>query len=155
MRVGIGYDVHRLVNGEKLILGGVNIDHALGLKGHSDADVLVHAIMDAILGAIGAGDIGKHFPDSDSTYKDISSLRLLKKVQELLLEQDYEVNNLDATIIAQEPKLAPYLAQMKEKIANVLNISIIRINLKATTTEGLGFTGNKEGIAVQAIVSVE
>ncbi|MGM0470757.1 MAG: 2-C-methyl-D-erythritol 2,4-cyclodiphosphate synthase [Bacillota bacterium] len=155
MRVGIGYDVHRLAAGEELILGGVKINHQLGLEGHSDADVLVHAIMDSLLGAVGAGDIGQHFPDSDETYENISSLQLLTEVVTILKDRGYQVNNLDATVIAQAPKVAPYLEEMKEKIANLLGISLTAINLKATTTEKLGFIGAKEGIAAQAIASVE
>ncbi|MBM7624983.1 2-C-methyl-D-erythritol 2,4-cyclodiphosphate synthase [Sporohalobacter salinus] len=155
MRVGIGYDVHRLVSGEELILGGVKIDFNSGLKGHSDADVLLHAVMDALLGAMGAGDIGKHFPDSDLAYKGISSLELLLEVNSLLKDNEYSIINLDATIIAQKPRLAPYLDKMKEKIAEILNLSLFQLNLKATTTEGLGYIGNEKGIAAQAIVSLE
>jgi 2-C-methyl-D-erythritol 2,4-cyclodiphosphate synthase len=155
MRVGIGYDVHRLVKGESLILGGVKIDYELGLKGHSDADVLTHAIMDALLGAMSAGDIGKYFPDSDPAYKDISSLKLLEEVKNLLLESNYEISNLDATVIAQEPKLASYIPQMIENIAEILQISSTQVNIKATTTEKLGFVGKKKGIAVQAISNLE
>jgi len=154
MKVGIGYDVHRLVGDEELILGGVKIDYDLGLKGHSDADVLLHAIMDSILGAIGAGDIGKHFPDSNSDYKGISSLKLLEKVNDLLTKDNYQVNNLDTIIIAQEPKMAPYLSQMKNNIAEIIAIPLSQINIKATTTEQLGFVGRREGIAAQSIASI-
>lgn len=155
MRVGIGYDVHQLVDDEELILGGIEIDYSSGLQGHSDADVLLHAVMDALLGAISAGDIGKQFPDSDSAYKGISSLKLLAKVNSLLQDRKYSIINLDATIIAQKPKVAPYLEKMKQNIAKELNISLTQLNLKATTTEGLGYIGNEEGIAAQAIVSLE
>ncbi|ADL11688.1 2-C-methyl-D-erythritol 2,4-cyclodiphosphate synthase [Acetohalobium arabaticum] len=155
MRVGIGYDVHQLISGEDLILGGIKIDHSSGLKGHSDADVLLHAVMDAMLGAIGAGDIGKHFPDSDPAYEGISSLKLLSEVNSLLTKQGYSIINIDVTIIAQKPKLASYLEKMEKRIAEVLDISLTKINLKATTTEGLGYIGNEAGIAAQAIVSLE
>lgn len=155
MRVGIGYDVHQLISGEDLILGGVEIDHSSGLKGHSDADVLLHAVMDAMLGAIGAGDIGKHFPDSDPAYDGISSLKLLSEVNSLLTKQGYSIINIDATIIAQKPRLASYLEKMEDRITGVLDISLTKINLKATTTEGLGYIGNEAGIAAQAIVSLK
>ena len=155
MRVGIGYDVHRLVEEEELVLGGVRIDFSLGLKGHSDADVLVHAVMDALLGAGGAGDIGKHFPDSDPQYKGISSLKLLEEVQLFLEAEGYVVNNIDATIIAQKPKLSAFIEQMEENIAQILSIAGGKVNIKATTTEGLGFVGRKQGIAAQAIVSIK
>jgi len=155
MRVGLGYDVHQLVSSRKLILGGVEIPHTHGLLGHSDADVLLHAIKDALLGAVALGDIGKHFPDTDPQYKGISSLLLLAKVKELLAEQGYSLNNLDSTIVAQTPKLAPYIPKMQENIAKVLGVSLEQINVKATTTEGLGFAGRKEGIAAYAIVSVK
>ncbi|TDX49311.1 2-C-methyl-D-erythritol 2,4-cyclodiphosphate synthase [Orenia marismortui] len=154
MRVGIGFDVHKLVEDSDLILGGVTIDYFLGLLGHSDADVLLHAIKDALLGAIGEGDIGRHFPDTDPQYKGISSLKLLKEVVDIIEDKGYILNNLDATIIAQKPKLAPYIERMQKNIAEVLRVDINKINLKATTTEGLGFIGKKEGIAAQAIVSV-
>ncbi|WP_018249380.1 2-C-methyl-D-erythritol 2,4-cyclodiphosphate synthase [Orenia marismortui] len=154
MRVGIGFDVHKLVEDGDLILGGVTIDYSLGLLGHSDADVLLHAIKDALLGAIGEGDIGRHFPDTDPQYKGISSLKLLKEVANLIEDKGYILNNLDTTIIAQKPKLAPYIERMQRNIAEVLRVDINKINLKATTTEGLGFIGKKEGIAAQAIVSV-
>ena len=151
MRIGHGYDVHRLVEGRKLIIGGVEIEHSLGLLGHSDADVLLHAIMDSLLGAAGLGDIGKHFPDSDERYKGISSVELLKKVANILDENSYIIENIDATIIAQKPKLAPYIGKMREVICNTLHISLDQINIKATTEEGLGFTGNESGIAAHSV----
>lgn len=154
MRVGMGYDVHRLVEGRDLILGGVKIEHSLGLQGHSDADVLIHAIMDALLGAAALGDIGKHFPDTDEKYKGISSMKLLEHVKELIEEEGYVIENIDATIIAQKPKLRPYMEEMEENIAKVLKIEKNQINLKATTEEKLGFTGREEGIAAQAICSL-
>lgn len=147
----MGYDVHKLVEGRPLILGGVTVPHTLGLLGHSDADVLVHAIMDALLGAAALGDIGKHFPDTDPAYKGISSMKLLEHVRDLILEKGYVIDNIDATIIAQKPKLRPFIDQMQENIANSLNVSAYQINIKATTEEGLGFTGNEEGISSQAI----
>ena len=153
-RVGMGYDVHKLVTGRKLILGGVEIQHDLGLLGHSDADVLLHAIKDAILGAAALGDIGRHFPDTDEAYKGISSMVLLSKVKDLILKEGYKVNNIDATIAAQQPKIAPYIKAMNENIAQTLKIEVSKVNVKATTTEGLGFVGNKEGIAAYAIVSL-
>lgn len=153
-RVGMGYDVHKLVTGRKLILGGVEIQHDLGLLGHSDADVLLHAIKDAILGAAALGDIGRHFPDADEAYKGISSMVLLSKVKDLILKEGYKVNNIDATIAAQQPKIAPYIKDMNENIAQTLKIEASQVNVKATTTEGLGFVGNKEGIAAYAIVSL-
>jgi ygbB family len=151
MRIGQGYDVHAVEEGRKLILGGVEIPHKWGLKGHSDADVLLHAVMDALLGAAGLGDIGKHFPDTDNKYKDISSLVLLEEVAKLLDEHTYIIENIDATIVAQEPKLLPYMEAMKENIAKTLGISIGQINIKATTEERLGFTGNLEGMKSYAI----
>lgn len=151
MRVGMGYDVHRLTPDRKLILGGVEIPYEKGLLGHSDADVLLHAIMDALLGAAALGDIGKHFPDSDPAYKGISSLELLKKVGELLEERSFLIENIDATIIAQAPKMRPHIDTMRENIARVLDISLEQVNVKATTEEGLGFTGIGEGISAQAI----
>ncbi len=154
MRVGMGYDVHRLVEGRDLILGGVKIEHSLGLLGHSDADVLIHAIMDALLGAAALGDIGKHFPDTDEKYKGISSMKLLEHVKGLIEEEGYVIENIDATIIAQKPKLRPYMEEMEENIAEVLKIEKNQINLKATTEEKLGFTGREEGIAAQAICSL-
>lgn len=154
MRVGMGYDVHRLVEGRELIVGGVKIPHTMGLLGHSDADVLLHAVMDALLGAAGLGDIGKHFPDTDPQYSGISSMKLLEHVASLIGAKGYVVENLDATIIAQRPKMRPYIAQMEEQIAGVLGIDADQVNIKATTEEGLGFTGSEEGIAAQAICSL-
>ena len=151
MRIGMGYDVHKLVEERDLILGGVKIPYELGLLGHSDADVLVHAIMDALLGASALGDIGKHFPDTDSKYKGISSIELLKHVGNLLTNHNYKIGNIDATIIAQKPKMAPHITTMRENIASALNISLDQINVKATTEEGLGFTGEGLGISSQAI----
>ena len=151
MRIGQGYDVHAVQEDRKLILGGVEIPHKWGLKGHSDADVLLHAVMDALLGAAGLGDIGKHFPDTDNKYKDISSMVLLEEVAKLLYEHTYIVENIDATIVAQEPKLLPYMEAMKENIAKALSISKNQINIKATTEEWLGFTGRVEGIKSYAV----
>ena len=151
MRIGQGYDVHKLVQGRDLILGGVNIPYEKGLLGHSDADVLVHAVMDALLGAASLGDIGQHFPDTDPAYKGISSIELLKKVGELLDGKGYVVENIDATIIAQRPKLAQYRPQMAANIADALHLDVSRVSVKATTEEGLGFTGTGEGISSQAI----
>lgn len=151
MRIGQGYDVHKLIEGRDLILGGVHVPYEKGLLGHSDADVLVHAVMDALLGAAGLGDIGEHFPDTDPAYKGISSIELLKCVGKLLEEHLYIVENIDATIITQRPKLAQYRPQMAENIAAALNIEKGRVNVKATTEEGLGFTGSGEGITSQAI----
>lgn len=151
MRIGMGYDVHKLVEGRELILGGVKVPHTLGLLGHSDADVLVHAIMDALLGAAALGDIGRHFPDTDPQYKGISSMKLLEHVRGLLEEKGYVVENIDATVIAQKPKLAPYIEQMRENIAGTLEISLDQVNIKATTEEGLGFTGTQEGISAHAV----
>lgn len=155
MRIGMGYDVHRLTENRKLILGGVEISYEKGLLGHSDADVLLHAIMDALLGAAALGDIGKHFPDSDPAYKGISSILLLEHVGQLLKKEGIEIGNIDATVIAQRPKLAPYIMNMRENIAKALNIDIQQINVKATTEEGLGFTGEGLGIASNAICLVE
>ena len=151
MRVGMGYDVHKLTEGRKLILGGVDIPWEKGLLGHSDADVLIHAVMDALLGAAALGDIGKHFPDTDPAYKGISSIKLLVHVAGLLRENGYEVGNIDATVIAQKPKMAPHIPQMRRNMAEALGISESKLNIKATTAEGLGFTGRGEGIASQAI----
>ena len=151
MRVGMGYDVHRLVEGRKLILGGVEIPYEKGLLGHSDADVLIHAIMDALLGAAALGDIGKHFPDTDPAYKGISSVELLRRVGHLLEENHYVIENIDATVIAQKPKLRPYMDEMKKILCEALEIEENQLNLKATTEEGLGFTGSGEGMAAQAI----
>lgn len=155
MRFGIGYDVHRLVAGRKLVLGGVNVPFELGLDGHSDADVLVHAIMDALLGAGALGDIGKHFPDNDQQYKGISSLRLLELVSTVIKENGYEVNNIDSVVVAQRPKLAPFIEQMQANISEVLSIEPSKVSVKATTTEGLGFAGTGEGIAAYAIASLK
>ena len=154
MRVGMGYDVHKLVEGRDLILGGVKVPHTLGLLGHSDADVLLHAIMDALLGAAALGDIGKHFPDTDPAYKGISSILLLQKVGELLEEHCFLIENIDATIIAQKPKMRPHIEQMEKNIAAALKISEDQINVKATTEEGLGFTGTEQGISAQAICAL-
>ena len=154
MRVGIGYDVHKLVKTRKLILGGVEIEYEYGLLGHSDADVLVHAIMDALLGAAGLGDIGKHFPDTDNKYKDISSIKLLLIVKEKLEFKGYIINNMDCIIVAQMPKLSPYITLMEKSIADTLDIDKDRVNIKATTTEKLGFEGRKEGISAHVIVSL-
>ena len=151
MRVGMGYDVHKLTEGRKLILGGVDIPWEKGLLGHSDADVLIHAVMDALLGAAALGDIGKHFPDTDPAYKGISSIKLLVHVAELLRKQEYAVGNIDATVIAQKPKMAPHIPQMRKNMADALGIPESKINIQATTEEGLGFTGRGEGIASQAI----
>lgn len=155
MRVGMGYDVHRLVEGRDLILGGVKIPYEKGLLGHSDADVLLHAVMDALLGAAVLGDIGKHFPDTDLQYKGISSIRLLEHVGRLLEEHQYIVENIDATIIAQKPKMRPHIEQMRENIAKALHLSVDQVNIKATTEEGLGFTGSGEGISSQAVCLIE
>lgn len=151
MRIGMGYDVHRLAENRDLIMGGVKIEYEYGLLGHSDADVLLHAIMDALLGAAALGDIGKHFPDSDDKYKGISSLKLLDYVGEMIEKEHFIIENIDATIIAQAPKMRPYIDQMRQNIADTLQIDVSRVNVKATTEEGLGFTGNKEGISSQAI----
>jgi len=151
MRIGMGYDVHRLVEGRDLILGGVKIEYEKGLLGHSDADVLLHAIMDSLLGAAALGDIGKHFPDTDPQYKGISSIKLLEHVGQLLIENNYFIGNIDATVIAQAPKLRPYIDEMNQNIAKALGIELSQINVKATTEEGLGFTGTGEGISSQAI----
>lgn len=155
IRVGIGYDVHQLVKGESLILGGVEFDLDFGLLGHSDADVLTHALMDAILGAIAKGDIGRHFPDHDSKYKGISSMILLKEVYQLLVQAGYEINNLDLIVMAEKPKIAPYYKQIVSNYSQVLHVEKNRINLKATSTEKLGFIGREEGIAAQAIVAIK
>ena len=151
MRIGQGYDVHRLVQDRPLILGGVEVPYEKGLLGHSDADVLIHAVMDALLGAAALGDIGQHFPDTDPAYKGISSVELLKKVGELLDEKGFVIENIDSTIIAQRPKLASYRPQMAANIADALHLDVSRVIVKATTEEGLGFTGNGEGISAQAI----
>ncbi|MDY3111003.1 MAG: 2-C-methyl-D-erythritol 2,4-cyclodiphosphate synthase [Lachnospiraceae bacterium] len=151
MRIGMGYDVHKLVPDRKLIMGGVEIPYEKGLLGHSDADVLLHAIMDALLGAAALGDIGKHFPDTDPAYKGISSIKLLEHVGSLLEENCFLIENIDATIIAQAPKMRPYIDAMRQNIANALCIMVDQVNVKATTEEGLGFTGSGEGISAQAI----
>ncbi len=151
MRIGTGYDVHRLAADRRLILGGVEIPYEKGLLGHSDADVVVHAIMDALLGAAALGDIGKHFPDTDPRYEGISSILLLEKVGQLLEENCFVVENIDTTIIAQRPKLRPYIDEMRKNVAEALNLTEDRVNIKATTEEGLGFTGNGEGISAQAV----
>ncbi|AUA39025.1 2-C-methyl-D-erythritol 2,4-cyclo diphosphate synthase [Clostridioides difficile] len=151
MRIGLGYDVHKLTENRKLIIGGVEIPHDKGLLGHSDADVLIHAIMDSILGALALGDIGKHFPDTDEEYKGADSMKLLEHVYNLITSKGYKIGNIDSTIIAQSPKMAPYIESMRSNISKVLNTDIDNINIKATTEEGLGFTGAKQGIASQSI----
>jgi 2-C-methyl-D-erythritol 2,4-cyclodiphosphate synthase len=155
MRIGIGYDAHKLVEGRKLIIGGVEIPYQKGLLGHSDADVLVHAIMDAILGALAAGSIGDFFPDSDDKYKNISSLLLLAQIGEFLKKEGYKIVNIDTVIVAQEPKMAKHILNMRNNIAQVLNIKKELVGIKATTTEGLGFEGKKEGIAAQAVALLD
>ena len=155
MRIGFGYDVHRLVEDRKLILGGVEVPYEKGLLGHSDADVLVHALMDAMLGAAGMGDIGRHFPDNDDQYKGISSMILLQKVTELLTEAGYMVNNIDVTVVAQRPKLAGFSPQMEQNLADVLQVATDAVNVKATTTEKLGFEGEGLGISAYAVCSIE
>ena len=154
-RIGHGYDVHKLVEGRRLILGGIEIPHTLGLLGHSDADVLVHAVMDALIGAMALGDIGKHFPDNDDKYLGISSIKLLSEVEDLLYKNAYTVSNIDVTVIAQKPKLAPYIEEMRENIAKTLGIVRSQVNIKATTEEHLGFTGREEGIAAHAVALIE
>ena len=155
MRIGIGYDVHAFAENRDLILGGVKIDHNQGLAGHSDADVLTHAIMDALLGALALGDIGTHFPDTDPTYQGANSLGLLKACYELITQKEYLIENIDCVVIAQVPKLAPYIKIMQENIAETLHLNLDQVSIKATTTEHLGFTGRKEGIATQAVVLME
>ena len=155
MRIGHGYDVHKLCEGRKLIIGGVDIPHTVGLLGHSDADVLLHAIADALLGAAALGDIGKHFPDSDEKYKGADSLVLLAEVARLLRENGYFTVNVDATVLAQAPKLAPHIPQMRKNIASALGVDVNDVSVKATTEEGLGFTGNKEGIAAHAVCLID
>ena len=155
MRIGMGYDVHRLVEDRDLIIGGEKIEYEYGLLGHSDADVLLHAIMDAMLGAAALGDIGTHFPDTDERYRGISSVRLLAYVDQLLEENGYSVGNIDATIIAQRPKMAPYIPKIRENIANTLGLELNQVNIKATTEEGLGFTGSGDGISAQAVCILE
>lgn len=151
IRIGHGYDVHRLTEGRPLILGGVDIPHETGLLGHSDADVLVHAIMDSMLGALALGDIGKHFPDTDENYKGADSIELLRKVTKIIENHGYAVSNIDSTILAQAPKLAPYIDEMRENIASAIGIEVDRVSVKATTEEKLGFTGEKKGIAAHAV----
>lgn len=155
LRIGTGYDVHKLVKDRKLILGGVDIPFEMGLLGHSDADVLLHAIMDSLLGAAALGDIGKHFPDTDNAYKGISSIELLKNTKEMLSAAGYFISNIDSTIIAQSPKLASYILEMRKNISEALGITIDKVSVKATTEEGLGFTGNLQGIAAQSICLIE
>lgn len=155
MRIGFGYDVHELVEGRKLIIGGLDIAHEKGLLGHSDADVLVHSIMDSILGALALGDIGAHFPDTDPKYKDISSLKLLENVKMTMDTKGYRIGNIDATIAAQAPKLAPFILEMRENLGEILKCSLEDINIKATTTEKLGFEGRKEGISSYAVCLLE
>lgn len=155
MRVGIGYDVHKLVKDRKLIIGGIEIPHDFGLLGHSDADVLVHAIMDSMLGALALGDIGKHFPDNDMKYKDIDSCELLKRVKEIISNKGYKVSNIDSVIALETPKIGKYIDSMREKLAKILEINISQISIKATTTEGLGFVGLKDGAAAYSIVLLE
>jgi 2-C-methyl-D-erythritol 2,4-cyclodiphosphate synthase len=154
VRVGLGYDAHRLVAGRRLILGGVEIPHARGLLGHSDADVLSHAIGDALLGAVGAGDLGTHFPDRDPAYKDISSLVLLDRIMKLVRDRGYQPVNVDATLVAQEPRLAPHIPAMQARLAPLLGLTAAEVNIKATTTEHMGFAGRGEGIAAYAVVLV-
>ena len=151
MRIGVGYDVHKLVENRKLIIGGIEIPHDFGLLGHSDADVLVHAIMDSMLGALALGDIGKHFPDNDMEYKDIDSCELLRRVNSLILERGYKVSNIDSVVSLERPKIGMYIDSMREKLADILNIDITQISIKATTTEGLGFVGTKEGASSYAV----
>ncbi len=154
IKSGIGYDVHKLVKGKRLVLGGIEVPYEYGLEGHSDADVLIHSVIDAIIGALGKGDIGLHFPDTDPQYKDINSMFLLKEVFSWMKADGYVINNIDSVIIAQRPKLSPYIPEMRKNIANVLEVYIESINIKATTTEGLGFCGRGEGIAALSIVTL-
>lgn len=154
-RFGMGYDVHRLVTGRKLIVGGVDIPHEYGLLGHSDADVLLHAVEDALLGAAALGDLGRHFPDSDERWKDVSSMKLLEHVKELIRAKGYRVGNIDATIVAQRPKFAPYIEEMRQNIAEKLELKLDQVNVKATTEERLGFTGEEKGISAYAVASLE
>lgn len=155
MRVGLGFDVHKLVNDRDLIIGGIKIPHKLGLLGHSDADVLIHAIMDSILGAMAKRDIGYHFPDTDNKYKNIDSKILLSKVYDLMVEENYKIINIDCVVSAQKPKLAPYIDSMRKVIADILNTQIENISIKATTTEGLGYVGEELGISAQAVALIE
>ncbi len=154
VRIGFGYDVHALVEGRRLVLGGVEIPHSRGLKGHSDADVLIHAVMDALVGALGLGDIGHHFPDTDPAYKDISSLRMLEAVAGLMEREGYQLNNLDCTLVAEAPRIAPHLEEMKQHLSKALKSGKDRINIKATTSEGLGFCGKREGMEAFAVVTI-
>ena len=154
-RIGFGYDAHRLTEGRDLVLGGVKIPHEKGLLGHSDADVLSHAIGEAILGALSLGDLGKHFPDTDQKYKDISSLKILSMIKDMAEKEDAEVINIDSTIVAEEPKLSGHILKMRENISDVLNINIDQVSVKATTSEGMGFVGKKEGVAAYAVVLME
>jgi len=154
-RIGNGYDVHRLAPGRKLILGGVEIPHALGLDGHSDADALLHAICDALLGALGCGDIGKYFPDTDPKWKGVSSLLLLKKVGEMCVERGFSISNIDSIVAAEKPKIAPYIQEMKKNIADSLGVDTDKVNVKATTTETLGFVGREEGMAATAVALLQ
>ena len=154
IRFGIGYDVHKLAAGRKLILGGVAIEHELGLEAHSDGDVLIHAIMDALLGAAALGDIGQHFPGT-AEFKDISSVKLLKRVCALIKEKNYAIGNVDSIVVAEKPKLAPHILQMRQRLAEVMQVDVDAVSVKATTEEGLGFTGTRQGIAAYAVVSLE
>ncbi|MCL2568738.1 MAG: 2-C-methyl-D-erythritol 2,4-cyclodiphosphate synthase [Oscillospiraceae bacterium] len=155
MRIGHGYDVHRLAAGRELVIGGVSIEHEFGLDGHSDADVLVHAVMDAVLGALALGDIGRHFPDTDARHRGISSMALLRHVVRLMDQAGFRLGNLDATVVAEAPKFAPFTPQMRENLAGAFDAPIDRVNVKATTEEGLGFTGARTGIAAHAVVLLE
>ena len=155
MRVGIGYDVHKFEENRKLIIGGVNIPYEKGLEGHSDADVLIHSIIDALIGAVNKGDIGTLFPDTDDKYKDINSMLLLKEVKKIVTENNFKISNIDSIIIAQSPKMLPYISKMKKNIAEVLDLNPEQVSVKATTTEKLGFEGRKEGISSQAVVLLE
>ena len=155
MRIGHGYDVHKLAAGRRLVLGGVDIPYEKGLLGHSDADVLTHAVMDALLGAAALGDIGRHFPDTDPAYAGADSLVLLRAVMDLLVQAGYQVDNVDATVLAQAPKLAPHIPRMRENLAQAMGVAVDRVSVKATTEEGLGFTGQKEGIAAHAVALLE
>jgi len=155
MRIGFGYDVHKLEKGRRLILGGISIPHEMGLLGYSDADVLTHAIMDALLGALALGDIGRHFPDNDKEFKDIDSMLLLKRVKEIIKNHNYCVSNIDSTICAENPKLMPYIEKMRKRIAETLEIPADKVSVKATTTEKLGFVGNEEGISAYAVCLLE
>jgi 2-C-methyl-D-erythritol 2,4-cyclodiphosphate synthase len=154
-RIGHGYDVHKLVSGRRLVLGGVEIPHTLGLLGHSDADVLLHAIMDAILGALGAGDIGRHFPDNSDEYKDISSMTLLVKTKDVMQRYNAKIVNIDSTVVLQKPKVMPYIEKMRQNIAFALECDVSRVNVKATTEEHLGFTGREEGVSAHSVVLLE